>query len=208
MRPSSDSVSWSEARPPLNETGPSGPVFCLECHLLKVATERASFADIAHTAGSRCGVEVELVDSADWWRADLVLVEPASGAFLSIEARPELWAPAVIGIGACPTPQARLWSWAWIPSGDSSAEALSWYLPRAQRRGSLRRDLRRSLAHDLRSPLGVVSGYCELLGEELLGSLQPKQQRAVTTIADQSERLLSGLELLAARLMAPGDAPR
>lgn len=176
--------------------------------MLKVAVERTSFADIARAAGLRCGVDVELVDQKDWWRADLVLVEPGSGAPVAIEARPELWAPAVIGIGACPSSQARVWCWAWIPPGESCEEALSWYLPRAQRRGCLRRDLRRSLAHDLRSPLGVVSGYCELLGEELLGSLEPKQQRAVSTIAEQSERLLSGLELLAARLMAPGDAPR
>lgn len=171
--------------------------------MLKVAVERASFADIAHAAGVRSGVVVELVDKDDWWRADLVLVEPSSETFAAIEARPELWAPALIGIGVCPSERAQVWSWAWIPAGPGREEALAVYLPRAQQRGCLRRDLRRSLAHDLRSPLGVVSGYCELLGEELLGSLQPKQLRAVSTIADQSERLLAGLELLAARLMPP-----
>lgn len=173
---------------------------------MKVAIEQVAFGDIARAAGERCGLKVELVQQQDWWRADLVLVEPGSPAFVAIESRPELWAPALIGIGKPSSHQARIWSWAWIDAGEGSAEQLSWHLLRAHRRGSLRRDLRRSLAHDLRSPLGVVSGYCELLGEELLGDLEPKQRKAVSTIAEQSERLLGGLELLAARLMSPSDS--
>lgn len=139
----------------------------------------------------------------DWWRSDLVLVGPSSPVFARIAARPELWVPTVLGIGEPASGEARTWATAWLPEGRRAEEQLAWMLPRLARRGALRGELRRALAHDLRSPLGVVSGYCELLDEELLGPLEPKQRKAVATIGAQSARLLGGLEELAARLMAP-----
>lgn len=171
--------------------------------MLKLATKQESFVELALAAGRRQALSVERVPMVDWWRSDLVLVGPDSGVFSAIAARPGLWAPTVVGIGHPDSADARTWAWAWLTPGPAAEEELSWLLPRVARRGALRRELRRALAHDLRSPLGVVSGYCELLEEELLGPLQPKQQKAVSTIASQSARLLGGLEDLASRLMAP-----
>ena len=47
-----------------------------------------------------------------------------------------------------------------------------------------------SMSHELRTPLNAVSGFSELLGEELAGPLNEKQKRFVSHIRDASKHLL------------------
>ena len=66
--------------------------------------------------------------------------------------------------------------------------------------------IRRSLAHDLRNPIGVVLGNAELLSEGVYGELSPKQLKAVQTIERQAERLAEMLGQLADQVTS-ADAP-
>jgi signal transduction histidine kinase len=47
------------------------------------------------------------------------------------------------------------------------------------------------LSHELRTPLSSIIGYCNLLLDELHGTLEPKQQEVVQTIASNANVLLS-----------------
>jgi sigma-B regulation protein RsbU (phosphoserine phosphatase) len=51
-----------------------------------------------------------------------------------------------------------------------------------------------TLAHDIRSPLGAIDGYCDILTDELLGPVTEKQRDAVRRIQMSGKHLLSLLE--------------
>ncbi len=70
--------------------------------------------------------------------------------------------------------------------------------------------LARLLRHDLRSPMAVVLGQCELLQLGVHGELTPRQEAAIESVVRQTERALKLLEEAEAltRPVAPGeDAP-
>ena len=50
------------------------------------------------------------------------------------------------------------------------------------------------VAHDLRNPLAVMSGYAELLGDAAFGPLSDEQKRAVSAIARQAKLLEHGID--------------
>ncbi|MEZ4321097.1 MAG: histidine kinase dimerization/phospho-acceptor domain-containing protein [Myxococcota bacterium] len=60
--------------------------------------------------------------------------------------------------------------------------------------------LGRRLRHDIRSPLAVVLGQCELLELGIHGPLNEKQRAAIASIRNHSERALEMLDEVAARL--------
>jgi phosphoserine phosphatase RsbU/P len=51
-----------------------------------------------------------------------------------------------------------------------------------------------TLAHDIRSPLGAINGYCEILGEGLYGPVTDKQRDALGRIQMSGRHLLSLLD--------------
>jgi signal transduction histidine kinase len=56
--------------------------------------------------------------------------------------------------------------------------------------------LRQALRHDLRNPLAVILGRCEMLAGAV-GDLDPVQQRCVDAIARNADRLVAMLDGLA-----------
>jgi signal transduction histidine kinase len=44
----------------------------------------------------------------------------------------------------------------------------------------------RNVAHEFRTPLGIVLGYTELLGDEELGALHTEQKQALSIITTTS----------------------
>ena len=50
---------------------------------------------------------------------------------------------------------------------------------------------RARLVHDLRTPLGVMLGNCQLLKEQLLGPLNEKQLKAVAALERQVEKFVA-----------------
>lgn len=67
--------------------------------------------------------------------------------------------------------------------------------------------LRRALRHDLRNPLAVVLGRCEMLLSGTLGELDERQSRSVEIIQRNAERMVEMLADLAelANETDPGD---
>lgn len=65
--------------------------------------------------------------------------------------------------------------------------------------------LRRVVRHDLRNPLTIILGRCELLESELQGPLTEAQQGSVRAITRNAERLLAELDELAALMEALRD---
>lgn len=51
-----------------------------------------------------------------------------------------------------------------------------------------------TLAHDIRTPLGAIEGYCELLEEQIYGSINDKQREAIGRVRMSGRHLLSLLE--------------
>ena len=51
-----------------------------------------------------------------------------------------------------------------------------------------------TLAHDIRSPLGAINGYCELLSDGLLGAVNDKQRDALARVQMSGRHLLSLLD--------------
>lgn len=51
-----------------------------------------------------------------------------------------------------------------------------------------------TLAHDIRSPLGAIQGYCELLEEEVYGSINDRQREALGRVRMSGRHLLSLLD--------------
>jgi len=60
-----------------------------------------------------------------------------------------------------------------------------------------RENLRRALRHDLRNPLAVILGRCEILVSGAMGELSHGQARSVGAIQRNAERLVSMLDTLA-----------
>lgn len=63
-----------------------------------------------------------------------------------------------------------------------------------------REEIRRALRHDLRGPLAVVLGRCELLLSGAFGPLQDEHQRNIMIVQRNAERLLSSIDQLAERV--------
>jgi signal transduction histidine kinase len=51
-----------------------------------------------------------------------------------------------------------------------------------------------TLAHDIRSPLGAIQGYCELLEEEIYGPVNDRQREALGRVRMSGRHLLSLLD--------------
>jgi phosphoserine phosphatase RsbU/P len=52
----------------------------------------------------------------------------------------------------------------------------------------------RTLAHDIRSPLGAIQGYCELMEEEIYGPVNDRQRETLGRVRMASRHLLSLLD--------------
>ncbi|MFT4621990.1 MAG: signal transduction histidine kinase [Myxococcota bacterium] len=57
-----------------------------------------------------------------------------------------------------------------------------------------RREIRRVLRHDVRTPLAVILGRCELLAAELQGPMTAEQHTAVDAIRRNADRLAGLLD--------------
>ena len=68
-----------------------------------------------------------------------------------------------------------------------------------QQRDELMALLRRSLNHDIRSPLAVIVGRCDLL---LAGELSSESQRSVEAIARNAQRMKQMIEMLGDAVVA------
>lgn len=62
------------------------------------------------------------------------------------------------------------------------------------------RELLRALRHDLRNPLAIILGRCELLESGALGVLEPVQLESIATIERHAQRIVGEIERLAALL--------
>ena len=51
-----------------------------------------------------------------------------------------------------------------------------------------------TLAHDIRSPLGAIEGYCELLEDEIYGPINDRQREALGRVRMSGRHLLSLLD--------------
>ena len=67
--------------------------------------------------------------------------------------------------------------------------------------------LRRALRHDLRNPLAVVLGRCEMLISGAVGELDDKQVRSVEIIHRNAERVVELLGELAELIDQSSDPP-
>jgi DNA-binding response OmpR family regulator len=65
---------------------------------------------------------------------------------------------------------------------------------RLSRLAAIRDDFLRVMSHDLRSPVSVILGASQLLDEELLGPLNPKQKVYLDTIRKHADRLRAMIE--------------
>ena len=63
------------------------------------------------------------------------------------------------------------------------------------------RTLRQLVNHDMRTPLAVILGQCEMLEAGLHGDLGDRQLRAIQTIARNAARLQSELDEAAQRVV-------
>lgn len=72
----------------------------------------------------------------------------------------------------------------------------------AEHLASLQETFLALLSHDLRSPLAVVLGQCQLLAEGLMGSLNPKQQNAIGSVQRNARRMNQMVEDLLDRFRA------
>jgi signal transduction histidine kinase/GGDEF domain-containing protein len=72
----------------------------------------------------------------------------------------------------------------------------------AEHLASLQETFLALLSHDLRSPLAVVLGQCQLLAEGLMGNLNPKQQNAIGSVQRNARRMNQMVEDLLDRFRA------
>ena len=63
-----------------------------------------------------------------------------------------------------------------------------------------REEIRRALRHDLRGPLSVVLGRCEMLLAGTFGPLEPEHKRNIEIIHRNAERLLGSIDTLGDRV--------
>lgn len=68
--------------------------------------------------------------------------------------------------------------------------------------------LRRALRHDLRNPLAVVLGRCEMLTSGAFGELDERQLRSVEIIHRNAERMVDMLEELSELVGQPSQDGR
>jgi signal transduction histidine kinase len=60
--------------------------------------------------------------------------------------------------------------------------------------------IRRALRHDLRNPLAVILGRCEMLASGAMGDLSVGQERSVEAIQRNADRLVQMLDALASEV--------
>jgi signal transduction histidine kinase len=151
------------------------------------------------------GVAVQELEAASWWRAGLVLVDSTDRALAErVRRRGAGLGPMLVALG----PEQGCWAgWAQYQAApsDQAAEVrrIIRDAPMLCARESARSSLRQELAHDLRTPLGIVSGLTELLQEGLLGPVTKKQWNALSNIDGQTTRLLESLQTLARDVTEP-----
>lgn len=74
------------------------------------------------------------------------------------------------------------------------------------RLSEIRDDFLAVLSHDLRSPLSIIQGNCQILTEKLVGDINPRQLKAVATVSRQATRMTDMVEDLLDRFRA-GSTP-
>lgn len=170
------------------------------CDLRSTPEELGLRADL-----TALGLTLERVDPGGWWRAGLVLVD---GADAELAGRVKARAAGLGPVFAAWGPDCSAWfGWAQYVQGASGpsgmVQAIVRDAPMLCAREVSRSTLRRELAHDLRTPLGIVAGLTELLQEGLLGPVTQKQWNALSNIDGQTARLLDSLEGLARDVAEP-----
>ncbi len=93
-----------------------------------------------------------------------------------------------------------------VPYGDGQSLMLVRDVTRAQRLEAMRKDFVANASHELRSPLTVIAGYLETLGQDL--DLDPALAAPIAEMRRQSTRMTGIIEdlLSLSRLEASGDA--
>lgn len=81
------------------------------------------------------------------------------------------------------------------PEAQAIAETWLAAAARAARRAKWDRE-RRRIVHDLRGPLAVVSGQCEMLAGNVYGPMSPEQERSIEAIRRQVDRMRDLIETL------------
>ncbi len=74
------------------------------------------------------------------------------------------------------------------------------------RLSEIRDDFLAVLSHDLRSPLSIIQGNCQILSEGLVGEVNPRQLKTVATVSRQATRMTDMVEDLLDRFRA-GSTP-
>ncbi len=74
------------------------------------------------------------------------------------------------------------------------------------RLSEIRDDFLAVLSHDLRSPLSIIQGNCQILSEGLVGTINPRQLKTVATVSRQATRMTDMVEDLLDRFRA-GSTP-
>jgi diguanylate cyclase (GGDEF)-like protein len=70
----------------------------------------------------------------------------------------------------------------------------------------IRDDFMAVLSHDLRAPLAIIQGNCQILGEGLVGDMNQRQLKSVSTVVRQATRMTEMVEDLLDRFRA-GSTP-
>jgi len=153
------------------------------------------------------------------------LLAVADDCFIAV---PLVVGGAVTGLLAAALPRVATESDEWLCSAlaDQAAVALENARVSEEVRPALERRLRASegatnakdralstLAHDIRSPLGAIDGYCTILEDGLYGPINDKQRGALARVRMSGQHLLSLLDnvmdmaRLSARVMGVIDEP-
>lgn len=92
------------------------------------------------------------------------------------------------------------WRIAGVPDFDRASGRFVGYRGTARRPARHQRaeasasDQLRQLVHELRTPVGAVSGFAELIGTELLGPVPPVYRERADRIRDEAGRLLAAID--------------
>lgn len=104
------------------------------------------------------------------------------------------------------------WRIAGVPDFDAASGRFIGYRgvarrpARHQRAEASASDQLRTLVHELRTPLGAVSGFAELIDTELLGSVPPVHRARAGAIRGEAGRLLAAIDDLDTAARLEGDA--